>query len=287
MTTAQDFFNRLDMVEDIPTLPMVAMNVNRLLEDYDTSISDLATTIEKDQAIVAKILKLVNSSFYGFRSCIDSIARAVVVLGFDTVRNAVLAVSVMDAFTGARGAATIDLVEFWRHSVAVAVTSRHLGMLSCLESPGRCFVGGLLHDMGKVVMAQHCPVEFAQILALTADGELSFVHAEQEVLPVDHARVGGYLAEKWLLPESLRQVIRFHHTPERMDDGCPLGMIVNAADVIVNESRRRGEVGLSFRGMNGAALEALRPQIDDAHDWYPELEEKIGEACRFFVEEGR
>ena len=96
----ENFLENLDRIEDLPTLPAIAMEVNKMLQDFDTTIKDLSDLIEKDQAIVSRILKLVNSSFYGLRSEISNIYHALTLLGFNTVRNAVISVSVVNAFAG-------------------------------------------------------------------------------------------------------------------------------------------------------------------------------------------
>ena len=157
------FFRRLDNIPDIPTLPEIALKVNKLLQDEDISIGELSRIIEKDQAIVTKILRLVNSSFYQFKSRIESIPRAMVVLGLNTIRNAVLSVSVMEIFPRDKPTNGLDIREFWKHSIAVAVTSKHLGSKTLLESPDECFIGGLLHDIGKIALARYFADLFEQV----------------------------------------------------------------------------------------------------------------------------
>jgi HD-like signal output (HDOD) protein len=107
------FLSKLDRIQEIPTLPVVALKVNKLLQDYDTSIKVLSKTIEKDQAMVTKILRLVNSAFYGFRSRIGNIPHAVTILGFNTVRNAVVSISAVEAFSGKGASRYFDIVDFW------------------------------------------------------------------------------------------------------------------------------------------------------------------------------
>ncbi|MBE9547516.1 MAG: HDOD domain-containing protein, partial [Proteobacteria bacterium] len=160
---AQTFLKKIDHIKDIPTLPAVAVKVNSMLRDYDTSINKLSETIEKDQAIVSKILRLVNSAFYGFQSRVSSIPHAMVLLGFSTVRNAVISVSVIGAFSKKGKFEGFDIRDFWVHSVAVAVTSRHLSEKSRLVMPDEAFVAGLLHDVGKVILAQYFSDLFSQV----------------------------------------------------------------------------------------------------------------------------
>ena len=129
-----NILKRLDLIEDLPTLPAVAMEVNKMLLDYDTTISKLSDIIEKDQAMVSKILKLVNSSFFGLRGKISSISHAIVVLGFNTIRNAVVSISIIDAFTVKESLDGFDITNFWKHSLSVAVTSKYLAEKTGIHS---------------------------------------------------------------------------------------------------------------------------------------------------------
>src|SRR5512145_3172526 len=117
---------RLDKIENLPTLPAIAMEVNRLLQDYNTSINILSSVIENDQAIAAKILKLVNSAFFGLRSKVGNIPHAVTILGFNTVRNAVISIAVIKGLSDISDMAGFRMSDFWRHSVSVAVASKHI-----------------------------------------------------------------------------------------------------------------------------------------------------------------
>ena len=141
---AKNILKSLDQIEDLPTLPAVAMEVNKMLLDEDITISQLSGAIEKDQAMVSKILKLVNSAFFGLRGKISNISHAVVVLGFNTIRNVVVSISIINAFSIKEGLDGFDIAEFWKHSVAVAVTSKYLAEKAGIHSADNCFVAGLL-----------------------------------------------------------------------------------------------------------------------------------------------
>ena len=118
--------NRVDRIRELPTLPLIALEVNKLLDDPDVSITDVCGLLEKDQSIAMKILKLVNSAFYGCPSRVSSLSKAVMMLGFNTIRNAVLSVSVIDAFSNGSDLEDFKMANFWRHSVAVAVAKKLL-----------------------------------------------------------------------------------------------------------------------------------------------------------------
>jgi len=146
---SKTFLKGLDSVADLPTLPNIVLKVNNLLKDHDSSIKELGKTIETDQAMVSKILRLVNSTFYGFRSKIRNIPHAIIILGFNNIRNALVSVSIIKTFSGKKGFEGFDITEFWRHSVAVAVISKYLSEETRLDSPDDCFVAAFYMISGR------------------------------------------------------------------------------------------------------------------------------------------
>jgi len=279
------FFRRLDTIPDIPTLPEIALKVNKLLQDEDISIRKLSRIIEKDQAIVTKILRLVNSSFYQFKSRIESIPRAMVVLGLNTIRNAVLSVSVIDIFPREKSANGLDIREFWKHSIAVAVVSKYLGSKTLLESPDECFIAGLLHDIGKVVLARYFVDVFDQVWTLVQAEGITFFEAEKNVAPVNHAQIGGYLAQRWQLPTGLTDAIKYHHGVSRFASNLNLSMIAHVANIVVNTCRPESDFKLTYSGMYPDAVDAMAPQLETVSAWFPQLIPEIDSSYRFLVED--
>lgn len=282
---SQTFLKKIDRIPDIPTLPTVALKVNRMLQDYDTSIKDLSKAIEKDQAMVSKILKLVNSAFYGFRSRISNIPHAVTVLGFNTVRNAVISVSIIDAFSGKEEAEGFVLMDFWKHSVAVAMTSRHLAEKTRLVAPDEAFVAGVLHDVGKVVLAQYFKDLFSQVWKSMREDGLSFFEAEKKLLPANHAQIGGHVVEKWQLPVSLTEAITYHHVVNKSATHFDLIIIVHVADIIVNNYKLDSESAPDFSAIHPKAAKAMTTQLETVASWFPDVATEIETACKFFIEE--
>jgi putative nucleotidyltransferase with HDIG domain len=283
---ANIIFKNLDQIEDLPTLPAIAMEVNKMLLDDDTTINKLSDTIEKDQAMVSKLLKLVNSAFFGLRGKISNISHAVVVLGFNTIRNAVVSTSIIDAFSIKEGLDGFDITEFWKHSLAVAVTSKSLAEKTGIHFADDFFVGGLLHDMGKMVLLQHFKDLFHKVWQTVKKNNQSFYEAEKIQIQIDHAQIGGYLARKWQLPMALVDAIRNHHDVGLNANDINLSMIVHAADIIVNtyaaDSNSKSNAGLS--DIHPDAVNAMGNQFDTISDWYPELLLEIESACKFFLE---
>lgn len=281
---ANIILKKLDRIEDLPTLPAVAMEVNKMLLDYDTTIDKLSDIIEKDQAMVSKILKLVNSAFFGLRGKISNISHAIVVLGFNTIRNAVVSISIIDAFSVKEGLDGFDITDFWKHSLAVAVTSKYLAEKTGIHPADDCFVAGLLHDMGKIVLLQHFKDLFQKVWQAVKENNLSFYEAEKREIPVDHARIGGHLARKWQLPTALVDAIQYHHAVRPNADDQHLLMIIHAADIIVNAYTEDSKDNLGLSGIHPDVLTIMESQFDTLSDWYPDVLLEIESACKFFLE---
>jgi len=282
----ENFLESLDRIEDLPTLPSIAMEVNKMLQDFDTTIKDLSDLIEKDQAIVSRILKLVNSSFYGLRSEISNIYHALTLLGFNTVRNAVISVSVVNAFAGKESFSGFNITNIWTHSVALALTSRHLAEQTRFPRVDDCFIGGLLHDIGKLILSQYFMGLFEKVYTATQEKDLSFYEAEKQEIPITQTHIGGYMAKKWKLPKSLVDAIKYHHIVLETAYDLDLLLIVHTADIIVNnykDNNLKGKLNLS--AISPKARQELAPQLTTVKEWFPQLEEEIESACQFFLEQ--
>ena len=277
---AEQLKKKLDAIPNIPTLPAIALKVNSMLMNPNTSMRELSDLIINDQAIVSNLLRLVNSAFYGFGSQIDSAHRAIMVLGIETVRNAIISVSVIPAFSTNHAGGDFSLSAFWQHSIAVAVVSRKLARHLAGEIPETCFTAGLLHDIGKIIIARHLSADSSPILDLEHQG-MSGCEAEKAILSLDHAEIGGYLAHKWHLPDNLMQAIATHHTPQRRVAGHNLAAVVHAADAIVNNAHMM-ENPQTIGDIDHAHFTDLKILIETAPAWFDEIEPEITAAYSFF-----
>jgi putative nucleotidyltransferase with HDIG domain len=282
---AKNILKSLDQIEDLPTLPAVAMEVNNMLLNDDITINKLSEAIEKDQAMVSKILKLVNSAFFGLRGKISTISHAIVVLGFNTIRNAVVSISIINAFSVKESLGGFDISDFWKHSVAVAVTSKHLSEKAGIHSADNCFVAGLLHDMGKIVLLQHFKDLFQKVWIAVKEKNLSFYEAEKSQIQVDHAWIGGYLARKWQLPMPLIDAIRYHHDVKPTIYDQHLLFIIHIANIIVNIYATDSKDNMELSGIHPDAFSAMGGLLDTVPEWYPDALSEIESACKFFLEE--
>jgi DNA-binding NtrC family response regulator len=197
--------------EDLPSLPHVVAKVISIASSPECSVPEIASVIEKDAALAARVLGVVNSPFYGLRTRIGTIQQAVAYLGLRTLRSLTLGLSLGGLFRGLE----VDLEEFWRHSLFCAVSSRSMATLRGVEPEEAC-VAGLLQNVGLLVMFRHLPQEALDRLFPTGYC-LDSLAAEQAETGCDHTMLGELLGQRWNLPESMVAPLRFHHSPDCLE----------------------------------------------------------------------
>jgi len=278
-TMPQSIFKTIEGISSIPTLPAVIDQLGRLLQNPSTSAEEVGKAITTDQALTSKVLKLVNSAFYGFPGRISTITHAIVILGFSTIKNLVLSASIFDAFreigNERRG---FDLKSFWYHSIACAAASASIAKQTGCGDKEECFIAGLIHDLGKLILCQYLPDEFEKALQHSAQNGQLLYESEKKLFDCTHTHVGAYLAERWNLPPSLRNAVAYHHTPVPSRDHEPIIAIVHCADIFVraldqgnggdNSIPQLSEtawksLGLSVNSL-GKMLEGIQDEIDKA-----------------------
>ena len=203
----------LENLTEMPSLPTVVARLTRLIADPKTTASDINVALSSDPGLVTKILKLVNSSYYGFSRRITTITNAVVILGFNQVRNLALSAFIFDKFAGAGKDSGFDVNGFWKHSIGAAFAGAHIAKNMDPKLEEDAFICGLLHDLGKFIMAQNAPLHITMVLDRAKKKDILFHTAEQECLGYDHAQLGAVVMERWNLPETLVDVVRYHHNP--------------------------------------------------------------------------
>jgi putative nucleotidyltransferase with HDIG domain len=225
----------LDGVEELVSLPAACLRINEMVDDPTTSTDDVSQVITQDPALTARLLRIANSPFYGLASSVDTVARAVTVLGMRQVRDLALATTAVRAFEGIPNK-LVSMQSFWEHSIYCALAARTLAE-DCLKSRRESvFVAGLLHDVGQLVLYNRLPDLSRQALEAVLDGpeELESQEAERELMGFDHAEVGAELMRRWGLPENLRECVAFHHTPQMAEHHAKEVAIVHIANSIAS-----------------------------------------------------
>ena len=197
-------------IKKLPTLPTIFSAISDAMADPRVTNEDVAKIISGDQASTFKILQVANSAFYGFRNRIDTISQAIMVLGFNEVRNIVLALSVINLFSKEKENLNFNPVNFWAHSIGVGIITRMIGKESGLTNLENYFVSGILHDIGKLFFYVFAPAEYTQVLRIVEEKDCTMSQAETEVFGFDHALLGAQIAERWHLTPNVIFAIKYH-----------------------------------------------------------------------------
>ena len=206
------------------------------LAGEDVSFVVLGDLIEKDTVVAANILRIVNSAAYARRGTVNSVRRALSVLGIEKLRNTVLAMSISRMMNQVKPPAGWSMERFNKHAAAVAMLSDLLAQKVRTEYPEGAFVAGLLHDIGRLLIAIGLPREYAEISRLYAESSRSWFECETEVLGFHHAGLSADAMEEWKLPDPIRVAILWHHEPSPIELGkiVPLASVLHAANVFVD-----------------------------------------------------
>lgn len=211
----------VDKLRDIPTLSVVVQRVMELVNNPKTSASQIAEVLKRDQVLTAKVLRLVNSSFYNLSTEVTDVSRALAFLGFNSISMLVLGTSVFSSFE-IKAAPYFNVLEFWRHSLASAIAAEMIAKNLRVAKPEDAFTCGLLHDVGKIALFKVAPDDLKRVVTKAKLENKSFLDAETELELPGHTVLGERLADKWQLPVIIRKTIRYHHRDiEKMESIYP------------------------------------------------------------------
>jgi putative nucleotidyltransferase with HDIG domain len=218
--------------KDLPTIPVLLARILAVVDGDRSSTRDLVEVMQRDQALTGRVLRLANSGFFGFSREVSTLARAVMVLGFGSVRNLALGVKVWETLVSGHD---LELTELWEHSALVGAAARLIAQRTRVAEPEEVFTAGLLHDVGRAVLALRFPGEYAAVLdAVNRDPTLTLADHERAAFGIDHAQAGAWLGETWALPPVMVEAAKRHH--EEIAPGAPLcgPVIVNLANRLVH-----------------------------------------------------
>lgn len=221
----------LHIIEDFPTLPTIYSALSDLMANPHSTQREITELIMTDQAAAAKVLKFANSAIFGFSTRIESISQAVFFLGFEEIKNLVVALKIIDLFRKSKISNHFNPVEFWKHSIAVGVITRAIGNYMGTKDLDNYFLAGILHDIGKLFFIKYMENEYVEVLNYSADNGISIIEAEQRILGVTHCRSGEIIADKWKLPQTVQNAIKYHTTGLITGQAEELPAVVHIANI--------------------------------------------------------
>jgi len=226
------FSEKIDQIDHLMTLPQVVQKINEVVESKVASATDLHRVIKADPVLSAKLLRLVNSAYYGLPGQVGSVEKAIILLGVKSVKNLAMASGIEQMFQQLELPGQVTGRDLWVHCLAVATAARELGELAHLPRLDEVFMAGLIHDVGLLAAAQVAPEDFAEVVGLCLTGEHRWAVAEVEILGIGHAEAGGRLAEQWHFPDTLVEMIAHHHDGPGLPVGNRLTQLVYLADTM-------------------------------------------------------
>jgi len=252
----------------LPTLPTIVSEIIKLVSDPRTSVQDLTRVISIDQSLATRILKIVNSAYYGFPQQISTINHALVILGFNEIRNIAFTTSVLESFSDNDDSGFFCRERFWQHSIGCALGSKMLAKMLRYRVSGEVFIAGLIHDIGKVIFDQYIHELFIEALKKADLENISIYEAEKKVIGIAHTDIGKWLAEQWNLPLRIKEAIELHHTPDKALINPQITAIVHLSDILTKMNL------VGFSGDNKVIpphpviwknLKSLKPDLNESH----------------------
>ncbi|MEJ2397615.1 MAG: HDOD domain-containing protein [Gammaproteobacteria bacterium] len=269
------------LVEDIGTLvslPEVVLRISEMVNDDQMGAADVDRVIGQDPGLAMRLLKIANSPMYGSMRQIDSISRAVAIIGTRQIRDIVISTTAAKVFEGIPND-LISVADFWHHSLYCALLARALAEQTKMANADTLFTAGLLHDIGHLIMLNRIPQEELAAIMLTVQGEASrdLIDADRELLGFDHTEVGAHLAREWHLPEVIVECIAYHHQPAQAKDYGSAVAHIHIANAIASlpysdipaaeDMQRIGPEAWDMAGLRpddiGAAVQAVQAQIGE------------------------
>ena len=259
---------------ELISLPDIYLQLRNILDDPDFAMAEVAVVISQDPSITLRLLHLVNSSFYGFSNKIETVGRAITLLGTEQIHDLVLATAVASAFKG-MSTSVMDMQRFWNHSISTAVICRRLAEISGKRDKERLFVAGLLHDIGHLIMYQAIPDLAERSISLAKERKEAIHLTERRVIGFDYAEVGGILLRHWALPEVFRETTLCHVEPTLADQFDVESAMVNISAKMATAHETDDEFNEGILGVDPVLWDLAGVTADDCISVFAEIEDDI------------
>ncbi|MDH5298337.1 MAG: HDOD domain-containing protein [Desulfobulbaceae bacterium] len=271
------FRKTLREVKTLPTLPGIVVKLTRMAEDPDTTTEQMGKVISKDHILAAKLLRLVNSAFYGFPQRISSLNNAIILLGFNVIKSLIISASIFEIMEEKD-------IELWEHSLGCAVVCSVVAKRLGISDPEEISTAGLIHDIGKVAIKMELPEEYEQINRMVQEQQVPMLDAEREILGLDHAEVGGWLAKRWNLPNKLVEPITCHHDPRLAKDEQLSSAVVHFANIVIRGMGYTHGDDIWVPPLSQRAYRLLGLTAVDIDEILGEIEDKLWDVKGFSLE---
>lgn len=273
----QQFRKALREIKNLPTLPGIVIKLTKMAEDPDTTTEQMGKVISKDHILAAKLLKLVNSAFYGFPQRVSSLNSAIILLGFNVIKSLIISASIFEVMEA-------QDVELWEHSLGCAVVCNVLAKRLGVSDPEEISTAGLIHDIGKVAIKMELPEEYDLIGKAVSRHKVPRRVAEQKVLGFSHADVGGWLAKRWNLPEKLAEPVSCHHDPRLAKQEQLAAAIIHFGDIMIRGLGYGHAEDIWVPELNNRAWRLLDLAPQDIDEVFTEVQEKLWDVKGFSLD---
>lgn len=266
----------------VAALPAVAIKFSEAIKDPLTSNQDLEYIVSEDSALASKVLMIANSALFNFPSKINTISKAVTIIGHKQLSQIILSCSIVAVFKDIPQK-IVDMDLFWRHSIAVATASRILAAFRHEQNIEKYFTAGLLHDIGKLIIFSEAPKYALEVIEESEKSNELIHKVEKNILGFDHAKLGAMLLKKWKLPDDVVSAVYYHHIPSVSSGDIVTPSIVHVADII-SHSLQYGSSGEKFvPTLNGKAWDSLGLDVEMTGSVIEQLNVQHKEAVKFVL----
>lgn len=260
--------DKVERINTLPTIPSVLKKLLAVIENPRISLAEISSFISNDPALATKVLKMVNSPIYGFPGRISSVNQAVILLGLNVVKGLLLGVSVFDLMQRA-------MIGLWEHSIGCAVVARIIAQRKQFKEPEEVSAGGLLHDIGKVILILQFPDDYQKAMNEAEQADKTIMETEKMFFAAGHTSAGSWMAQKWSFPRNLTDMIECHHKPHLAKHAPFQTAVVHLSDVLLR-ARGFGFAGdYSVPPVNPATWEKLQLTKKDIADILNESEDAL------------
>ncbi len=260
-------FDKINTSKNLPSLPHILLRLVEVCNRDDSSINDISRIIDKDTSLCAKVLRMINSTYYGLSKRITSIEQALTLLGIDTIRNIAISASVNQAFGKIEGSGVFNMKVFWRHSLSCGILAKLIAKKVAYPAAEEAFLTGVLHDAGKLVLWANFTKTYTEILE-SSNGQWDLMLAEERRHGATHSEVGSWLIKKWKLQSFMSDAILYHHEAvDRIHSALPLVKIVYCANLLCPETDKEDEVKYGIvKNIFGFEAAEIRELMEDSEE---------------------